>query len=880
MTLETLLIKYGPFLLKGIATQSGKIGFTAVRSWWRRRRLVRTAARVAAEKLKPHPGLRHIQSNLAQWADTSTFISALGAWLHGEFGGQDQAVRHFIRSTRFATGGGPSATVKAATLALEAFAAALVREHILAEGGSPIEADVVLGSLEKQAENTRNHVTEESRATRAVVERGFDEVLRFLEERHAPFVLDTSWFRTHVERSLEAAGDRYTPEVHVGLPAEELFGGISHGPSLQSGLAALVANVIDAFDDVESPSSALQSAVKDLGACMRDINPGMFPQEALLRAGKNVVSVASEEFHQFQQAAAAFRVDPDPRDPEDGVAERREAAKAEASFRRRSALIRAATEVRVFLQRPPASSAARSALLVTGEAGRGKTHLLCRAADVLTGDGAPVILALGQMFGDGDPWTYILREARFDGTADEFLDALNQAGERAGRRSLLIVDALNESAVRDTWLTRLPQMVGDVERYPHVALIVSVRSTYLETVIPENLLGSGRLVRYHHLGFEGHEQDAADIYFDHYGIVRPTTPILAPEFSNPLFLKLLCRGLHQQGYNVIPDGLEGTSALVDFFVDALDHKTALPRKLDLDPADQPARSAAEALAREMADRATRWLPRDEAKEIAGRYGRSREWSSHLYSHLVSEGLLREDMVYDANGATDVTAFTYERIGDHLIAQQLVSAYGTAATLRNALATGGSLHRYAATSQDLRLHAGLFDALAVQAPERVGAELTGLVPDPTHPVIVRAVVHSLLWRRADTITPSTLASVDAILQQHPNLRALHLHDRFMLAARPGHPLNADALHAELAPLAMPDRDALWTLSLEEGDDDGEPVTDRLIGWARRGGANADTETLRLAGLALAWLLASPNRPRRDPRDQGARRALRAPTRCAH
>ena len=79
-----------------------------------------------------------------------------------------------------------------------------------------------------------------------------------------------------------------------------------------------------------------------------------------------------------------------------------------------------------------------------------------------------------------------------------------------------------------------------------------------------------------------------------------------------------------------------------------------------------------------------------------------------------------------------------------------------------------------------------------------------------------------------------------------------------------PYNADFLHRNLLSWSMPERDALWSTWLHHAWQEEGSAVRRLVDWAWQGGekAHLDDEAVRLAGIALAWLLTTPNRYLRD------------------
>ncbi len=107
------------------------------------------------------------------------------------------------------------------------------------------------------------------------------------------------------------------------------------------------------------------------------------------------------------------------------------------------------------------------ALLLVGDAGTGKTHLFCRVAEERTKCGLPTVLLLGEHFTSAsDPWDQILSLLGLDCERDAFLGALDAAGEVSQCRTLIPIDALNESRDPAMWKSHLPGMLKALEPYP------------------------------------------------------------------------------------------------------------------------------------------------------------------------------------------------------------------------------------------------------------------------------------------------------------------------------------------------------------------------------------------------------------------------------
>jgi hypothetical protein len=164
---------------------------------------------------------------------------------------------------------------------------------------------------------------------------------------------------------------------------------------------------------------------------------------------------------------------------------------------------------------------------------------LAKAAEEATAEGCPVLLLLGQDFTQADPRTSILERLDLRGRSFEtLLGALDAAAVAASCRALILIDALNEGDGLEIWPKELGRFIEEVRRFPRLVLGVSCRSEYLEGTIPDGV--QHQFLRIDVRGFDSFEEqeEAAQVYLDRRGIVRPASPSLDPEFTNPLFLRI------------------------------------------------------------------------------------------------------------------------------------------------------------------------------------------------------------------------------------------------------------------------------------------------------------------------------------------------------
>ena len=174
-----------------------------------------------------------------------------------------------------------------------------------------------------------------------------------------------------------------------------------------------------------------------------------------------------------------------------------------------------------------------SAMLLWGDAGVGKTQILCDAAAEALRNGQPAVVVLGQQLGVGQPWPQILATLRFDGTPDEFLQALSARAEAVGQRALLLIDGINENNEPTLWPYNLGAFLTLVRRYPWVGLVLSIRTTARSLLVPGHI-SEQELLPIEHTGFASAPLDAVTEFFSYYRLPLPAAPlVLYQELANP-----------------------------------------------------------------------------------------------------------------------------------------------------------------------------------------------------------------------------------------------------------------------------------------------------------------------------------------------------------
>lgn len=698
-------------------------------------------------------------------------------------------------------------------------------------------------------------------------------------------VLSLDWFRNRLQETIDNAGARYTPELNVELPIAGTFEGLGRTDAFFLQLQQLVAGARKQYREASAWSApdaapeaygALDEAMTRLVGVVRHLPRGVgkLDWEALRSCAHDAAGAADacrdrvetvRRERRGRQATeqgpghAAGHLGPYDQDPLRDIPERLYALESQL------------WRISAWTETAGARAANIAALLLVGYAGTGKTHLLCDMAKGRLASSMPTAVLLGQHFRNGEPWSQMVTVLGLTCGRDEFLGALNAAGEANGCRALLCIDALNESEGKSFWSGHLPAMLTAVSRYPWLGLVVSVRSSYESLIVTEGLVPA-RLVRAEHTGFADHEMEATRAFFDHYGIERPSVPLLTPEFQNPLFLKLFCRGLLAAGQTRIPKGLEGVTTVFAFFLDNINTKLARPEELDFNPKRQLVMEATRALVRALADRSEDWLPDIEAEDIVNELLPQRSYENSLYRRLVTEGVLAEDRYLvraereEGYRNVEGVRFAYERLSDHLKARYLLDEHLDARDPSSAFVSDMPLGRLVADESVAYANMGLVEALSIQLPERIAMELGEAAPHCADFQPVReAFVESIIWRKPTAILHSTLDHARGHALRDQDTRDAFTDAVLTVATSPDHPFNADFLHGVLMRRALPERDACWSIYLHERFSGyGSSPVERLVDWAWHAPdkSSLSDQSARLTATALCWFLTTSNRTLRD------------------
>lgn len=694
--------------------------------------------------------------------------------------------------------------------------------------------------------------------------------------------LSPAWLAAQCRRTVDALEERYHPEDHVDVSTRAAFDGLLRNQAYRAMLVKARADLLEASKLGGRPSrNAAENAQLDqLAAKIQAFaestrvlkSPGQNPLayaawhsicDDLLKLSFDASQAARSEREALK---ASSSVDGDP-----------VSAEASPTIAGLDYLIEALRKLqsatRNFLGEigsPACQSDQSRFLLFNGRAGSGKSHLIASEVERALQAGSPAMFLLGTDFTQhGTAETQIL--SHFELTGKDFehlLGAMDARAEAAGTRGLIAIDAINEGAGAPLWRSALQAFAKRVLAFPNLTLCVSCRSEYYPQLITPAIEEMAANVEVSGFDTPDEIERAARVYMDRRGIVRPATPWLNPEFSNPLFLRTTCLALERAGRKTFPRGMRGTSEVLAFLLES----TGRHLGTDYDGSEtlvQPVRRALLSLAKQMATTRTDYVTRPDAHRLVENAfaGIAPPPGKTWLELLRFRGLLRLDPSPDFDPADpmsapeDVVRFSFQRFQDHLVARALLEPVKDPTGL---FAQSGPLHfilgKYGIEWQ----WRGLFYALGLYCADHYKTEIVDLLPGGEarwweHYEVKDAFVESIRWRSATAFSDRTLVLLNRLGRSEEDVVSLLVE----LAMVVDHPWNAKLLHKNLIGRPLPKRDAFWTCAINDAHGDTAHPAWRLIDWCLNAGIrSAEDDALALAALTLAWCQSSTSAILRD------------------
>jgi len=688
-------------------------------------------------------------------------------------------------------------------------------------------------------------------------------------------VLKNDYFKHLALKSQNTLGDRYTPEYHTDLPISKVLEALGKSPywleevekdinDWLTSLSKSEASIQHALDLLQDNDSNIKSNIDKISHAMKlSISNDSFFNK-IVDISKNLEIINDEliQLHTKLQTNASSE-NPDTKKLINGI----------INFNSSTYSLMETLDSNSY------RAAQMRSLLLIGEAGIGKSHLLCDIALSRIKENLPTVFILGQHYTGGNPISYLKNSLDLSNISDkDFLAILDSAGEAKRTNTLIMIDAINEGNSREDWPLNIDNLLFEIRKYPHLSIVFSCRTTYVEWLVPENVIKQ-HLLKVTHYGFRGYEHRAASNYLNKQGIHKPSAPIISPEFTNPLFLKTCCKALKEQGHTSFPKGLNGITLLLNFYTKSID--STITKMKRYRAGENIISKALEAFSLKLYPDSQFGIEVTEAEALINGFDTKPNRSNSLFELLLDEGVLSEDLQVEQSPTGikyhNIIRFTYERFSDYFIALSLFAKLRDK-DIKKEL-NSSEIFAPLIKKKSSYKYTGVLSALGIIISENNQLEIIDIIPEELTKdnwIFNHLFTDTIPWRNPSSFTSRTRELLNTIPEHGFFSKRLEI--LLGLSSEPNHPWNADFIHERLISKAMPERDRFWSTHItisdsNEEDNSEESILRALIEWGYSGTLiEVEIERVRLCSTILIWMTSSTNRKVRDQATKSAVRLL--------
>ena len=630
---------------------------------------------------------------------------------------------------------------------------------------------------------------------------------------------------------------RYQPDVHVVVGAEEKV------------LRRLGGQ--NAWESLKKLSSDLRRNCTDIASLTRQLKTGIKAEvESLLARATGFAGLLDSlhaalgkgDFDAVQQILAS-----NPSQPVryDSLLSKLRGARSDGAPLT-SNLIADIHSVSSALRRLERSIGVR-AVAVLAAAGEGKSELAVKVTQA-DGDFPGGVLLLGKNLHADQRLDDLVSVFKISGkpaeSFDRLVEAVDAAGQRAGKRIPIVIDGLNEAEDPRNWKDELARAEELLQDFPYVMLVVTLRNEFAQMCLPEGF------PRVKHKGFKEDPQTAIDKYFEYYKIDATDADLPIEFLHHPLTLRIFCevsnpRRQHLVGVEALP------SSLASLFEAHFD-KVA-ERVVELSPTahriyQEEVQDALMTIAGLLWQGNARSVEFEAARTAVLDGG---SWDVSVIRALESEGVLVRT-TFEAGGQG--IAFSYDLMAGHMMARHLLARPDLAEWLQS---DEGRTQFQFCESGSHTFAFDVFRALVGLYPQRLGRRQ--LWQDLFDEKLVMNAL--LLTAESDPrdIGRETVERFARAMQESKQF-AHHAFTRLRStrAAR-AHPFDMDFLHGVLMAMSNTQRDLFWSEWVRQRAD--EVADDFKFLSTRWNSGGLDEREIRRARWVM-WTLTSTSRSLRD------------------
>ncbi|WP_222433814.1 hypothetical protein [Pistricoccus aurantiacus] len=629
---------------------------------------------------------------------------------------------------------------------------------------------------------------------------------------------------------------RYQPEVHVVVGAEEKIlrhlGGQSAWDSLEKLSSALKTNCAAIASITGQLKTELKAEVDSLLARATGLADLLDSLHAALGTG---------DFDAIQQILAANLSQPVRYDRL--LSKLRGARSGGAPLT--ANLVADIHAVASALRRLERSIGVRT-VAVLAAAGEGKSELAVKVTQP-DGDLPGGVLLLGKNLHAGQGLDDLVSAFKISGRPAEsfnrLVEAVDAAGQRAGKRLPIVIDGLNEAEDPRNWKDELARAEELLKDFPYVLLVVTLRNEFAQMCLP------AEFPQLEHNGFQEDPQAAIDKYFEYYKIDATDADLPIEFLQNPLTLRIFCEVANPRRQNLV--GVEALpSSLASLFEEHFNRVAARVAELSLTAHriyQDEVQDALLTIARLLWESNARSVEFNAARTAVRDMG----WDASVIRALESEGVLVRTT--SEEGGQGI-AFSYDLMAGHMMARQLLDRPALAQWLQSD--EGRAQFQF----REPGSHTFAFDvfrALVGLYPQRLGRHQ--LWQDLSDENLVMNAL--LLTAQSDPrhIGRDTVERFAHAMQQSKRFAQIAFTRLRATRAARAHPFDMDFLHGVLLSMPNTQRDLFWTEWVRERSEEVEDDFKFLASRWKSG--DLDEREIRRARWVM-WTLTSTSRSLRD------------------
>ena len=498
-------------------------------------------------------------------------------------------------------------------------------------------------------------------------------------------------------------------------------------------------------------------------------------------------------------------------------------------------------------------------IIYKGVAGIGKSHTL---ASFINEDYIlkfnPAILVLGQDFSNSENIEIqFCKITSGKNNFDELLYYLNELGRLRNIIVPIIIDGLNESIDKSIWKKGLNNFIAEVIKYSNLKLILSIRDTYFDFCIPDDIKEKTDILFYNHEGFSNNSINAVEEFFEFYGIDIPIFQIIHNEFRNPLFLTIYCNIVSKYNIKINENEYKNFIWIFQKYLSKIND--IFTEKYNLVNKPNVIKDILDIYIQ-------KWMENNKSvteneflislNKISELYDINKK---EVVNFVIENGLFYIDRRIDK----EIVVFTYERYEKICLAMYLLKSIDSVDDLKKSI-NEGFLKEYIDMSD--KFDNGILEELINIIQENFKVDFLNIICIDKFNfdyLIKKDYIKSLLWFKGQYDVSIIKNNIKELYQDEKYTNEII--DVFIkMSYLESNPLNMRMLNEYMLKLSMPQLDYNWSIVIDcYYSNFKKESIDGIINYCLNYGSEyLNDNTIYLLSLLFSWLLSLSNRYLRD------------------